>query len=100
VLCFSRTLRLTPGQASPDVLPRLGEMTWSRAMGVEVCDAIIDFLVAHTTCRTVVDPFCGVGTMLAVANRRGLAAIGVELSARRAKRAARLRLPGVTGAAS
>lgn len=95
--CFSRTLRLAPGQSSPDVLPRLGEMPWPRAMGVEACHAVVDFLLAFTACRTVVDPFCGVGTMLAVANARGLDAIGVELSAKRAARARRLEVaPRVT----
>lgn len=87
ILCFSRSLRLTAGQSSPDVLPRLGEMPWPRAMGVDACDAILTFLLDHTRCRTVVDPFCGMGTVLAVANRRGLDAVGVELSARRASRA-------------
>ncbi|MDB4931932.1 MAG: hypothetical protein JWM10_4416 [Myxococcaceae bacterium] len=87
LLCFSRALRLDPAGASADVLPRLGEMTWARAMGVEACVAVCDFLRASTACRTVVDPFCGVGTMLAVANARGLDAVGVELSAKRAERA-------------
>jgi hypothetical protein len=87
---FSRGLRLEKGQATPDVLPRLGEMPWARAMGVEACEAVVDFLVRFTPCTTVVDPFCGLGTMLAVANRRGLDAVGVELSAKRAERARRL----------
>jgi hypothetical protein len=90
VLCFSRRLRLAAAQSSADVMPRLGEMTWSRAMGVDVCTAIVAFLTQHTACRTVVDPFCGVGTMLAVANAAGLDAVGVELSRRRAERARRL----------
>ena len=92
LLCFSRALRLAPGQASPDVLPRLGEMTWARAMGREACDAVARFLLAHTACRTVADPFCGLGTMLAVANAHGLDAVGVELSPRRAERARGLAL--------
>ena len=87
LLCFSRGLRLTPAQSSPDVLPRLGQMTWARAMGLEACEATCRFLEAHTACRTVVDPFCGIGTMLAVANAHGLHAIGVELSMKRATRA-------------
>jgi hypothetical protein len=98
VSCFSRALRLAPGRSSPDVLPRLGEMPWARAMGVEVCHAVIEFLVALTACRTVVDPFCGVGTMLAVANDRGLDAIGVELSRKRAARAQALALFGAGSA--
>jgi len=85
--CFSRALELSPSQSSPDVLPRLGKMTWARAMGLEACHATCEFLLAHTACRTVVDPFCGMGTMLAVANAHGLDSVGVELSAKRAARA-------------
>jgi hypothetical protein len=87
LVCASRALRLPPGRSSPDVLPALGEMPWSRAMGTAACDAAARFLLAETRCRVVVDPFCGVGTMLAVANAHGLAAVGVELSRRRAARA-------------
>lgn len=93
LLCFSRELRLAPGQSSADVLPRLGQMTWARAMGLEACNATCRFLQAHTKCRTVVDPFCGLGTMLAVANVHGLNAIGVELSLKRATRARALVVP-------
>jgi hypothetical protein len=92
LLCFSRTLRLDPARSFADVLPRLGAMTWARAMGVEACVAVCEFLRASTACRTVVDPFCGVGTMLAVANNHGLDAVGVELSAKRAERARALRV--------
>lgn len=96
LLCFSRGLRLEKAQSSPDVLPRLGEMPWARAMGVEACEAVAKFLLAHTSCRTVVDPFCGVGTMLAVANRHGLDAVGVELSPKRAEKARLLEVRPVT----
>ena len=92
VLCASRALRLEPKRSSPDVLPALGEMTWARAMGRAACDAVARFLVEHTGCRTVVDPFCGIGTMLAVAHLHGLAAVGVELSATRAQKARTLPL--------
>lgn len=92
LLCFSRELRLSAAQSSPDVLPELGKMPWPRAMGTAACDAVCSFLLTHTRCGTVVDPFCGQGTMLAVANRHGLDAIGVELSAKRAEKARRLTL--------
>jgi hypothetical protein len=92
LLCFSRALRLAPGKSSADVLPGLGQMTWARAMGVDVCHMVARFLGRDTTCRTVVDPFCGIGTMLAVANAHGLGAIGVELSRRRAQKARNLEL--------
>jgi hypothetical protein len=92
LLGLSRRLRLAPGRSTPDVLPRLGEMTWARAMGREACEAVARFLVSDTGCRTVVDPFCGLGTMLAVANAHGLDALGVERSPRRAERARHLAL--------
>ncbi len=87
LLCLSRGLRLPPGRSSPDVLPRLGEMTWARAMGREACEAVARFLVRDTGCRTVVDPFCGFGTVLAVANALGMGGIGVDLSARMCRKA-------------
>src|SRR5215468_6331421 len=62
LICVSRERRLSPGASTADVLPSLG---------------------AHT----VVDPFCGLGSVLAAANAHGLSAIGVELSRRRARRA-------------
>ena len=40
-----------------------------------------------TPTRTVVDPFCGWGTVLAAANAVGLDAVGVDLSARMCRRA-------------
>ncbi len=93
LLCFSRGKRLDKAQSFADVLPRLGDMTWPRAMGREACEAVASFLTRFTQTHTVVDPFCGVGTMLAVANAHGLNAVGVELSAKRAARAQALSLP-------
>ena len=92
ILGFSRELVWPPARASADVIPSLGEMTWPRAMGLSACSAIAKLLVAHTKTRVVVDPFCGVGTMLAAANAFGLDAIGVELSPKRARRASELEL--------
>lgn len=89
MLCLSRARRLRPGESSADVLPALGDMPWSRAMGTAACEAAVHF-VSALGIRTVVDPFCGLGTVLAVANRHGLAAIGVEQSRRRAAKARKL----------
>lgn len=86
LLAFSRERRLLPGASTADVLPALGTMTWSRAMGTDACAAVVKFLLTIGT-RVVVDPFCGQGSMLAAANNAGMDAIGVELSRRRAARA-------------
>ena len=92
LLGFSRGLRIADPSATADVLPQLGAMTWKKAMGVAACEATCRFLLAHTQCKTVLDPFCGVGTMLAVAEAHGMDAIGVELSPRRAAQARELQL--------
>ncbi len=67
-------------------------MPWPRAMGTAACNVVASFLLLETSCRVVLDPFCGMGTMLAVANAHGLDAIGVERSPTRAERARTLTL--------
>lgn len=76
---------LVPKKPSADVLPDGGEKPWSRAMGALACEAACRFLLDETSARRVVDPFCGRGTVLAVANALGLDALGVELSAKRCR---------------
>jgi hypothetical protein len=87
MVCVSRELRADVARSTADVLPRLGEMTWARAMGREAAEACVDWLATQAGARVIVDPFCGVGTALAVANARGLGALGVERSPKRAARA-------------
>ena len=89
LLAVSRERRLSPGASTPDVLPALGEMSWSRAMGRAACDVAVAF-AASIGATTIVDPFCGMGSVLAAANAHGLAAIGVELSKKRAAKARKL----------
>lgn len=90
MLCFSRGVREDLGRAGPDVLPDAGEMTWVRAMGLEACSTAIRWILRNTKSRTIVDPFCGIGTTLAVANRLGVDALGVELNRKRASQAREL----------
>lgn len=92
LLCFSRSARVLPTQSTADVLAQTGAMSWSRAMGADACTAVIEFLEAHTDCDTVVDPFCGHGSILATANAHGLRAIGVEQSRRRVAKARTLKV--------
>lgn len=82
-----------PKRPRADVLGDVGEMTWTRAMGVEACRAACAYLKEETDTKTVVDPFCGQGTVLAVANELGFDAIGVDLSAKRCRKARALVLP-------
>ena len=62
-------------------------------MGVEACRVACRFVRERTPTRTVVDPFCGRGTVLAVANALGLDAVGVEIARKRARQARALRTP-------
>jgi hypothetical protein len=95
LLCYSRGVRDRVLAPYADVLPSTGEMTWSQAMGLSACRLACAYVMSHTSTRTIVDPFCGVGSVLAVANELGLDAIGVEIGRKRARKARNLRLePG------
>jgi hypothetical protein len=78
LLCFSKSPRPELTKAFPDVLPDAGETTWTRGMGVRACELACKMVMEYTPTRLIVDPFCGHGTVLAVANRMGLNAVGVE----------------------
>jgi len=96
LLAFARTLRPALGRTTADVIPDAGFMPGKKSMGVNACADACRFVRTETTTRTIVDPFCGFGTVLAVANALGLDAVGVDLSARMCRRARTLRLaPGL-----
>ena len=82
LLCFSKGIRPDAKKSSVDVLPTAGKVTWIRGMGLEACRLACQFVLDHTNSHTIVDPFCGHGTVLAVANEMGLNAIGVEIKAK------------------
>ena len=86
VLCFSKKHRLFDmSKSTADVIPDIGDKTWERGMGLEACIMIAKFLSEHTSSKTLVHPFCGQGSMLALANHYGLNAIGIERSPKRAE---------------
>ena len=65
--------------------PDIGDKTWERGMGLEACLMIGKFIKEQTNTKTLINPFCGQGSMLAVANKFGLSAIGIERSVKRAE---------------
>lgn len=87
LLAFGRGLRPTLRRVTADVLPDAGFMPGPKSMGVAACADACRLILAETDTRIVVDPFCGWGTVLAVANAMGLDAVGVDLSARMCRRA-------------
>lgn len=75
--------------AIPDVFYR-GEMLWVRGIGIDCCYAGVIFLRDIAKAKTIIDPFCGQGTVLAMANALGVASKGVEISNKRCRKAMRL----------
>ena len=81
-----------PGKASPDVM-HAGASIYKNAMGLDAARFAITFVARHTGApKTVVDPFCGRGTTLAVANALGLDAVGVDTNKEQCYEARRLQL--------
>lgn len=100
LLGFSRTATLDLSRPGCDVIPDAGPTTWTRGMGLFACRAACEAVVSLTPTRTVLDPFCGHGTVLAVANELGLDAIGVELGGKRARRARALAVADLSSASA
>jgi hypothetical protein len=86
LLAYSRAVRPRPDRATADVLPDGGFQASAKSMGVAACLDACRFVARETTTTTIVDPFCGYGTVLAVANAIGLDAVGVDLSTRMVRR--------------
>lgn len=78
----------------PDILERGSKVSQlknrARAMGVATTHRVLAWVRRNFLVKTVVDPFCGTGTVLAVANSLGFAAIGGDISARRVRQASNL----------
>jgi hypothetical protein len=92
VLCFTMGAAIPPRHPGPDVLADAGTMIWSRAMGLEAARLCCRYLREDTATRCIVDPFCGKGSALAMANAFGFDAIGVDKSASRCRAARRLQV--------
>lgn len=92
LLCFSKKLSLDISKSTPDVIPDMGDKTWERGMGFEVCNTFAKFVSEQTKSSVIVHPFCGEGSMLAMANHFNLDAIGIERSPKRARKAQELQV--------
>ena len=87
LLGFAPVPRPPSGRPRADVIPDAGFVPGKKAMGVNACLEACRFVLQETPTRIIVDPFCGWGTVLAVANVLGMDAVGVDLSARMCRRA-------------
>jgi DNA modification methylase len=79
----------------------VGTLTWTRGTGSETARRCLELVRRYAPASTtIVDPFCGEGMVLAVANALGFDAIGIERNRKRAEKARRLTLEDVEGGSS
>ena len=87
LIAVSRAMRCPDVLSIPDVVTDSGRQLWVRAMGVRAAGHAVRFARDCAGATTIFDPFCGVGTVLAVANVLGLNAVGVERAKKRSEQA-------------
>ncbi len=83
LIAVSRAMKCPDVLPLPDVITDAGPQLWVRAMGLRAAAHAVRFARDQAQAKVILDPFCGVGTVLAVANTLGLDAIGVEKSKKR-----------------
>lgn len=87
LIAVSREMKCPDVLPLPDVIVDAGRLTWVRAMGIRAAAHAVRFARDQASAKIIFDPFCGVGTTLAVANSLGLDALGVEKSRKRSEQA-------------
>lgn len=75
---FAFSQKVRAGKPTPDVI-HAGTMLYKNAMGFNACQLAIDFIKEKVKTDTIVDPFCGQGSVLKMANDNGFNAIGVDI---------------------
>ena len=95
LIAVSRDMRCPDVLSIPDVIVDAGRSPWVRAMGIRAAAHAVRFARDEGRASTIFDPFCGVGTVLAVANCLGLHAIGIEKAKKRSELAQQLEISSV-----
>lgn len=92
LIAVSRSMKCPDVLGIPDIITDAGRQPWVRAMGVRAAAHAVRFARDQAGAKIIFDPFCGVGTVLAVANAQGLDAIGVEKARKRSEQARGLKV--------
>ena len=92
LIAVSRAMKCPDVLPLPDIITDAGRLPWVRAMGVRAAGQAVRFAKEQAGAKVIFDPFCGVGTVLAVANVLGLDALGVEKSRKRCEQSKALNL--------
>lgn len=89
ILGFSKNLK--SGKCIPDVIER-GKMIYNNAMGLTACKIFLEFIKNNSDTKTITDPFCGQGSILAVANKLGFDAVGVDILQKQVDKAKKIKI--------
>jgi DNA modification methylase len=89
MLCY--TVNGRPGAATPDVIP-VSQRSYKNATPIEAAGRAIRFIAKNSPNKGVVDPFVGRGTVVALANKAGLYAIGIDIDPAQAEHARKLEI--------
>jgi hypothetical protein len=98
LLCFSKAHKENLQSLTPDVLAHRGTMLWKRAMGLRACEFACRYITTHVPTATgIIDPFCGSGSTLSMANHFGLHSLGVDHCRKRCTQASTLDVAELDG---
>jgi len=75
---FAFSKKITSGKSTPDVI-YCGKMLYKNAMGFNAVECCINFLKAKNIHAPVIDPFCGMGSVLKISNELGYNSIGIDI---------------------
>jgi DNA modification methylase len=85
ILCY--TYKGTSGAATPDVID-VSTRSYKNATPIKAAEICIEFIKKNNKLNTdIIDPFVGQGTIVAMANKHGLNAIGIDIDPEQAKKA-------------
>ena len=87
---FSFSKSLGPGKPSPDVI-RCGEMIYKNAMGYNACRFAVEYVKEKKVSDTILDPFCGRGSVLKIANDLGMKSMGIDIDIKQVEHAKNLK---------
>lgn len=97
LVCFGKgaDIKIPDIYCTPDVFDR-GDMLWPKGIGLNAALVGCSYIKNCVKADCIIDPFCGVGTVLAVASAIGMThTIGVDLSPKRCRKAWKMELVGI-----
>lgn len=75
---FAFSKKLKAGKPTPDVI-HAGKMLYKNAMGFDAVELCLDYIANKVDTNRIFDPFCGMGSVLKLANERGFDSLGIDI---------------------